>query len=54
MYIEEDKSDNPKKDCRTFNNNPKLDVPKPIGSVKTIKFFNHCQILIEIKYLLIL
>ena len=54
MYIEEDKSDNPKKDCKTMNNNPKSDVPKPIGRVKTTKFFNHCQILIDIKYLLIL
>ena len=48
-YIEEDKKDTPKNDCKTTNKSPVSDVPTPIGSVKTTKFFNHCHTLIDNK-----
>ena len=41
--------DIPKKDITIFNINSISDVPKPIGIVKTIKFFSHCHILINKK-----
>ena len=49
IYIEEDKKDTPKNECKTTNKSPTSDVPTPIGSVKTTKFFNHCHALIDNK-----